>query len=112
MGISTVKLTGVGTIHEKNIKATPKGVKAYFHMDESALLQLEKVEVHFEKSPELVQEEEKENESTLSKIGSTLSSFFGNGEKDKDAEDGKEDKKSEEAPEEKTEDQKTEEAKK
>jgi len=84
--ISTVKLTEIGDAHEKNSKATPKGVKAYFHMDESAILHLEKVEVHFEKSPELVQAEEKENESTLSKIGSTLSSFFGNEEKEKDAE--------------------------
>ena len=60
-----MKLSGVEDAHKTNEKFTQKGVKAYFNLDESGMLQLEKVEAHFEKSPEQIKEE-KENESTLS----------------------------------------------
>merc|ERR1711937_973598 len=83
-GISEVTLSGVGDAHEKNVKAKPKGVKAYFNMDESAILHLEKVEAHFEKAPELVKEEEEANQSTLQELGSTLSSFFGSSKKEEE----------------------------
>lgn len=73
-GLCNVKLSGVEAAHEKNVKATPKGIKAFFNLDESGILRLEKVEAHFEKSPELVEEE---SQSTFSKLGSKLSSFFG-----------------------------------
>merc|ERR1712179_834099 len=65
--------TGVGDAHTKNSKGTPKGVKAYYYLDDSGLLNIEKVEAHFEKTPEAIKEEE----STLWKIGSKISDFFG-----------------------------------
>jgi len=68
-----VKLSGVAEAHTKNVKGTPKGVKAFFHLDESGILSIEKVEAHFEKTPAVIKEEE----STLSKIGSKISDFFG-----------------------------------
>merc|ERR1739848_59678 len=70
---ASVKLTGVGDAHTKNSKGTPKGVKAYYYLDDSGLLNIEKVEAHFEKTPEAIKEEE----STLWKIGSKISDFFG-----------------------------------
>merc|ERR1712142_166332 len=72
---ANVKLTGVTDAHDKNTKGSPKGVKAYYHLDESGLLGIEKVEAHFEKTPEVIKEEE--SESTLSKISSKISDFFG-----------------------------------
>jgi len=70
---ANVKLTGVADAHKKNSKGSPKGVKAYYNLDESGLLLIEKVEAHFEKTAEAIKEEE----STLSKIGSKISDFFG-----------------------------------
>merc|ERR1711939_910469 len=70
---ASVKLTGVGDAHTKNSKGTPKGVKAYYHLDESGLLNIEKVEAHFEKTPAVIKEEE----STFAKISSKISDFFG-----------------------------------
>merc|ERR1719318_192671 len=83
-------------------------------MDESAILHLEKVEAHFEKAPELVKEEEEANQSTLQKLGSTLSSFFGSSKKEEEEtveknEEKPVEKKKEEAKEEKTEEKKKEE---
>jgi len=106
--ISRVNLTGVGDAHEKNVKAKPKGVKAYFNMDESAILHLEKVEAHFEKAPELVKEEEEANQSTLQKLGSTLSSFFGSSKKEEEETVEKNEEKPEEKKEEKKEEAKEE----
>lgn len=77
--LSHFTLKGVDAAHEKNDKAQAKGVKAYFNLDESGLFHVEKVEAHFEKSPKLVKEEE---QSTFSKIGSKLSSFFGSTNED------------------------------
>jgi len=70
---ANVKLSGVKDAHTKNSKGNPKGVKAYYHLDESGLLGIEKVEAHFEKTPDAIREEE----STLSKISSKISDFFG-----------------------------------
>jgi len=81
MQFAKVDLTGVADAHTKNSKGTPKGVKAYYHLDDSGLLQIEKIEAHFEKTPEAIKEEE----STLSKIGSKISDFFG-GSKSEDEE--------------------------
>lgn len=80
------RLSGVDEAHDKNDKLAQKGVKAYFVLDDSGLLQLEKVEAHFEMSPEQVEEEEQQ--TTFQKLGSKLSSFFGSGKK----EDGTEEK--------------------
>lgn len=65
------RLSGVEEAHKKNEKLAQKGVKAYFELDESGLLNLEKVEAHFEKSPE---QAEKDEQSTFqSKIPNSLS---------------------------------------
>merc|ERR1711939_291421 len=63
---ASVKLTGVADAHTKNSKGTPKGVKAYYHLDESGLLNIEK-------TPAVIKEEE----STFAKISSKISDFFG-----------------------------------
>lgn len=42
-----MKLSGVDAAHSKNEKATPKGVKAFFNMDESGIVRLEKVRISF-----------------------------------------------------------------
>merc|ERR1712142_1410304 len=51
-------------------------------MDESALLSIEKVEAHFEKSPEQVKEEE---QSTFAKLGAKISDFFGSSKGEQEA---------------------------
>merc|ERR1711937_585618 len=104
--ISEVTLSGVGDAHEKNAKAKPKGVKAYFNMDESAILHLERVDAHFEKAPELVKEEEEANQPTFQKLGSTLSSFFGSSKKEEEETVEKNEEKPEEKKEEKKEEAK------
>lgn len=70
---SHVKLSGVKDAHEKNSNGNAKGVKAFYHLDESGVLIIEKIEAHFEKTPEVL----KEDESTFAKIGSKISDFFG-----------------------------------
>jgi len=91
---ASVKLTGVESAHLKNTNGNAKGVKAFYHLDESGILNIEKVEAHFEKTPEVM----KEDESTLSKIGSKISDFFGSLKKEepevKPAEDDTADKSS------------------
>ncbi|XP_002162294.2 hypoxia up-regulated protein 1 isoform X1 [Hydra vulgaris] len=88
-----VSLSGVESAHQKNVKANAKGVKAFFNLDESGILSVEKVEAHFEKTPELIAEEE---QSTFAKLGSKLSSFFGSSKSDDEkVENVKEEKKEE-----------------
>ncbi|KAJ8399013.1 hypothetical protein AAFF_G00416800 [Aldrovandia affinis] len=74
LNLTTVKLTGVGSSFKKHMDAESKGIKAHFNMDESGVLVLDRVESVFET---LV--EEKEEESTLTKLGNTISSLFGGG---------------------------------
>jgi len=115
---ASVKLTGVESAHLKNTNGNAKGVKAFYHLDESGLLNIEKVEAHFEKTPEVM----KEDESTLSKIGSKISDFFGSLKKEepevKAAEDdtadksGEKSQKEEEKTEKKTDDKDSGDAKK
>ncbi|XP_065055878.1 hypoxia up-regulated protein 1-like [Rhopilema esculentum] len=69
-----IDLSGVAVANENNKEATPKGVKAFFNMDDSGILTLDKVEAHFEKKAE---EKTEEEQSTFAKIGNTLSSLFG-----------------------------------
>lgn len=74
--IHTYHLKGVETAFKKHAeKAESKGVKAHFRMDEDGILHLDRVEFVFEKegAPE---------ESTWSKLGDTISGFFG-GKEDK-----------------------------
>lgn len=75
--MSKVELTGVADAlakhHGNNVES--KGIKAHFSMDESGLLNLAGVELVVEKT--LTEEElEAQEESPLSKLGSTISNFF------------------------------------
>ncbi|KAI4875826.1 hypothetical protein NFI96_024442 [Prochilodus magdalenae] len=72
--LTTVKLSGVGNSFKKHSDAESKGIKAHFNMDESGVLRLDRVESVFETVVE-----EKEEESTLTKLGNTISSLFGGG---------------------------------
>ncbi|XP_062869814.1 hypoxia up-regulated protein 1 [Trichomycterus rosablanca] len=72
--LTTVKLSGVGDSFKKHSDAESKGIKAHFNMDESGILLLDRVESVFETIVE-----EKEEESTLTKLGNTISSLFGGG---------------------------------
>ncbi|XP_060751773.1 hypoxia up-regulated protein 1 isoform X1 [Tachysurus vachellii] len=74
VNLTTVKLSGVGDSFKKHTDAESKGIKAHFNMDESGLLILDRVESVFETIVE-----EKEEESTLTKLGNTISSLFGGG---------------------------------
>ena len=91
--LSQVSLTGVGDAHSNNKEAQPKGVKAFFNMDESFILNIEKIEAHFEK---MVGEEKEEEQSTFAKLGNTLSNLFGSGKKETPKEESKEEPKKEE----------------
>ncbi|XP_033954612.1 hypoxia up-regulated protein 1 isoform X2 [Pseudochaenichthys georgianus] len=74
LNLTTVKLSGVGNSFQKNADAESKGIKAHFNMDESGVLLLDRVESVFETIVE-----EKEEESTLTKLGNTISTLFGGG---------------------------------
>ncbi|XP_075876138.1 hypoxia up-regulated protein 1 [Nelusetta ayraudi] len=74
LNLTTVKLSGVGSSFLKHADAESKGIKAHFNMDESGVLLLDRVESVFE-----TVEEEKEEESTLTKLGNTISTLFGGG---------------------------------
>ncbi|XP_069038910.1 hypoxia up-regulated protein 1 [Lepisosteus oculatus] len=72
--LTTVALKGVGSSFKKHTEAESKGIKAHFNMDESGVLTLDRVESVFETIVE-----EREEESTLTKLGNTISSLFGGG---------------------------------
>ncbi|XP_043996996.1 hypoxia up-regulated protein 1 isoform X4 [Gambusia affinis] len=74
LNLTTVKLSGVGHSFQKHADAESKGIKAHFNMDESGVLLLDRVESVFETVVE-----EKEEESTLTKLGNTISTLFGGG---------------------------------
>uniref|UniRef100_A0A1A7WFL1 Hypoxia up-regulated protein 1 n=1 Tax=Iconisemion striatum TaxID=60296 RepID=A0A1A7WFL1_9TELE len=74
LNLTTVRLSGVGDSFQKNTDAESKGIKAHFNMDESGVLLLDRVESVFETTME-----EKEEESTLTKLGNTISTLFGGG---------------------------------
>ncbi|XP_032432932.1 hypoxia up-regulated protein 1 isoform X3 [Xiphophorus hellerii] len=74
LNLTTVKLSGVGHSFQKHADAESKGIKAHFNMDESGVLLLDRVESVFETIVE-----EKEEESTLTKLGNTISTLFGGG---------------------------------
>ncbi|XP_015257582.1 PREDICTED: hypoxia up-regulated protein 1 [Cyprinodon variegatus] len=74
LNLTTVKLSGVGESFQKHADAESKGIKAHFNMDESGVLLLDRVESVFETIVE-----EKEEESTLTKLGNTISTLFGGG---------------------------------
>ena len=70
LNISQVSLKGVEDVFQKHVNEESKGIKVHFRLDESGILNLDKIDVTFEKTSE-------PEESTLSKIGSKISSFFG-----------------------------------
>ncbi|XP_060083520.1 hypoxia up-regulated protein 1-like [Ylistrum balloti] len=70
--LATYTVTGVDTAYSKHAEdADSKGVKAHFRLDESGILHMDKAEVVFERQGPA------EEESTWSKIGSTLGGLFG-----------------------------------
>lgn len=75
LNVSKVSLTGVAEAIQKHTDdAEPKGIKAHFRLDESGLLHLDSAEATFEKTVEEVVPPAEE--STLSKLGSTLGKLF------------------------------------
>ncbi|XP_022325239.2 hypoxia up-regulated protein 1-like isoform X1 [Crassostrea virginica] len=76
--IHTYHLKGVDVALKKHAeKAESKGVKAHFRMDEDGILHLDRVEFVFEKEGD-------PEESTWSKLGDTISGFFGGKESKED----------------------------
>lgn len=73
--LTTVKLKGVGESFKKYPDYESKGIKAHFNLDESGVLSLDRVESVFE----TLVEDNPEEESTLTKLGNTISSLFGGG---------------------------------
>ncbi|XP_064424847.1 hypoxia up-regulated protein 1 [Latimeria chalumnae] len=80
LNLTTVRLSGVGASFKKHTDAESKGIKAHFNMDESGVLTLDRVESVFETAVE----EKTEEESTLTKLGNTISSLFGGGSPEPD----------------------------
>lgn len=76
VNLSQVLLTGVGEALAKHTgeNIEYKGIKTHFNIDDSGLLNLVHVEYVAEKT---VTEEDDNKDSTLSKIGSTISKLFG-----------------------------------
>lgn len=70
-----MKLKGVGESFKKYPDYESKGIKAHFNLDESGVLSLDRVESVFE----TLVEDSPEEESTLTKLGNTISSLFGGG---------------------------------
>ncbi|CAO1434397.1 unnamed protein product [Diamesa hyperborea] len=81
LNITKVSLKKVAKMLNDNVKENveSKGIKAHFAIDESGLFSLAHVELILEKTN--VAGEEKDDEGTLSKLGSTISKLF-SGEKD------------------------------
>lgn len=75
LNLTTVRLKGVGDSFKKHSDYESKGIKAHFNMDDSGVLSLDRVESVFETSVE----DKLEEESTLTKLGNTISSLFGGG---------------------------------
>lgn len=77
LNISVIKLKGVSEALSKHAKesAESKGIKAHFALDESGILNLVNTELVSEKTSLATEEE-----GTFSKLGSTISKFFGGSE--------------------------------
>ncbi|XP_047028167.1 hypoxia up-regulated protein 1 [Helicoverpa zea] len=75
LNLSQVVLNGVGAALAKHTgeNVEHKGIKAHFNLDDSGILNLVNVEFVAEK----VVAEDEDQDSTLSKIGSTISKLFG-----------------------------------
>jgi hypoxia up-regulated 1 len=91
LSLSQVELKGIAAALEKhngpNVEA--KGVKAHFNMDESGILNLLGAELSFEKTvTEADAKKEDDFDSTLSKLGSTISKLFSGDDQKADASSG------------------------
>ncbi|XP_042860610.1 hypoxia up-regulated protein 1-like isoform X3 [Penaeus japonicus] len=91
--ISRVQVSGVTSAFQKHQQegSEPKGIKAHFNMDDSGVLTLSMMEAVFEKSVLVEEDKPKEEESTLSKLGTEQEREDGEKEENEDAE-GKENK--------------------
>ena len=82
LNISQVGLVGVSQVFEKHQGEETKGIKVHFKLDDSGVLRVDKIDITFEKNNTEAQENDGQ-ESTLSKLGNKISSFFGsNGKED------------------------------
>lgn len=84
--ITHVIVSGVTSAFQKHLQegSEPKGIKAHFNMDDSGVLSLGAMEAVFEKSILVEENKPKEEESTLSKLGSTISKLFSGSEDEKE----------------------------
>ncbi|KAH8362186.1 hypothetical protein KR084_008038 [Drosophila pseudotakahashii] len=92
LNVTKVQLKQVKELLEKSKKelVDNKGIKAYFYLDDSGIFRCTGVEYVYEKQKP---EEEADDDSTLSKLGSTLSKLFtkeGEGEKKEESEQNEE----------------------
>lgn len=81
LNLSRVEVQGVTAAlskHNTQAGVESKGIKAHFSMDESGILHLASTEAIFEKIT--TENEEQDNESPLSKLGSTISKLFTSGD--------------------------------
>ncbi|CAF4590024.1 unnamed protein product, partial [Rotaria socialis] len=98
--LSRIDVTGVRTAYDK-YKDTmeSKGIKAHFELDDSSLLVLTRIEFVFERKDNDTDKNKaitKDEQSTLSKIGSKISSFFKSKTGDDGTKKGDEDEQNEE----------------
>lgn len=97
VNISQVTVSGVTSAFQKHQQegSESKGIKAHFNMDDFGVLTLGAMEAVFEKSVLVEETKPKEEESTLSKLGSTISKLFSGSEEEKgDVKDNKTDENS------------------
>ncbi len=76
-----MNVKGVNELFAKYQDAESKGIKVHFRVDDSGLLNVDKIDVTFEKSL-LPKDGKTSEESTLSKLGNKISSFFSNTNED------------------------------
>lgn len=73
LNLTQVSLKTVQEVFKKHANEESKGIKVHFRLDDSGILRLDKIDVTFERAGG----ESEQEESTLSKIGNKISSFFG-----------------------------------
>uniref|UniRef100_A0A671VEF9 Hypoxia up-regulated protein 1 n=1 Tax=Sparus aurata TaxID=8175 RepID=A0A671VEF9_SPAAU len=71
LNLTTVKLSGVDRSFQKHADAESKGIKAHFNMDESGVLLLDRVSIHYYTIKPTLR--------CLAELGNTISTLFGGG---------------------------------
>ncbi|GAB0093000.1 hypoxia up-regulated protein 1 [Sergentomyia squamirostris] len=86
LNLSRVTLSKVSEILKEHLvdSAESKGIKAHFSMDDSGIFGLTNAELVYEKT--VTETEEEDDESTLSKLGSTISKLFSSDKGEKEEE--------------------------